>query len=63
MKFCITCGKQLNYNEIGATKKLINRGLTEFYCIPCLSKEIKLSEEGIRIRIERFKEQGCSLFI
>ena len=60
---CIHCGKELSSIDIGATKKFINRGSTEFMCKSCIAKEYKISEEIIDKKIEHFKKQGCTLFL
>jgi uncharacterized protein YlaI len=59
---CIVCGKDLTYNEIGLTKKLINRGAEEFLCIECLSKRFNVPVKRLEEKIIEFREQGCSLF-
>ena len=63
MTFCFRCGKELNSIDIGAHKKFINRGSTEFMCKGCLAKDLKVSEELIDRKIEFFKNQGCTLFL
>ena len=60
---CIHCGKKLNHIDIGAHKKFINRGSTEFMCKSCLAKEFNVSESLIDEKIEHFKKQGCVLFL
>ncbi len=62
MDKCIICSKELSGNEIGLTKKLINRGATEFMCIDCLAEKFKVTPERLREKIEEFKESGCLLF-
>ena len=62
MTSCIRCGKELNSIDIGAYKKFINRGSTEFMCKSCLADDLKVSEELIDKKIEYFKKQGCTLF-
>ena len=57
MEYCIHCGKELRSIDIGATKKFINRGSTEFMCKGCLAKDLKVSEELIDRKIEFFKNQ------
>lgn len=59
---CRHCGKELEPNEIALTKKLINRGATEFFCFSCLSKEIGVPEKCFPDLILRFRKQGCTLF-
>ncbi|MEE1160920.1 MAG: hypothetical protein U0K70_02555 [Acutalibacteraceae bacterium] len=63
MSCCIRCGKELNSIDIGAHKKFINRGSTEFMCKSCLADELKVPEELIDKKIEHFKKQGCTLFL
>ena len=63
MTRCIRCGKELNSIDIGAHKKFINRGSTEFMCKGCLANELNVTEELIDKKIEHFKKQGCTLFL
>ena len=63
MSCCIRCGKELNSIDIGAHKKFISRGSTEFMCKSCLADELKVPEELIDKKIEHFKKQGCTLFL
>ena len=63
MSCCFRCGKQLNSVDIGAYKKFINRGSTEFMCKGCLANELNVTEELIDKKIEHFKKQGCTLFL
>ena len=60
---CMQCGKALTFNEIGAHKKFVNRGSTEFLCLACLSKKLDVPVARLEEKIEEFKEQGCSLFV
>ena len=62
MTNCIKCGKALNPDDIGLTKKLINRGATEFMCISCLADKFDVTTERLQEKIREFKEQGCMLF-
>ena len=62
MDICKICGAELTRDEIGLTKKLINRGATEFLCIPCLAKKFDMTEEECRTLIAHFRDAGCHLF-
>ena len=62
MSVCKNCGRELIGDEIGLTKKLINRGSTQFYCLTCLAQKFECSEELLKSKIEYFKKTGCSLF-
>lgn len=60
---CYVCGKKpLTRDEIGLTKKLIDRKAPHFYCLGCLAEYLEVTEEELLAKIEEFKEQGCTLF-
>ena len=62
-KKCYVCGKApLSKDEIGLTKKLIDKKSTVFYCLPCLAEYLEVTEEELIAKIEEFKEEGCVLF-
>lgn len=62
MSNCKKCGRELSGNDIGLTKKLINRGSTEFLCINCIAEKFDCSKELLEEKIKQFKESGCTLF-
>lgn len=62
MSTCKKCGRELNGNDIGLTKKLINRGSTEFLCINCIAEKFDCSKELLEEKIMQFKAAGCTLF-
>ncbi len=62
MAACLHCGKPLHPDEIGLTKKLINRGATVFFCIGCLAKRFEVTEDILYRKISEFREMGCTLF-
>lgn len=59
---CRRCGAPLTQDEIGLTKKLINRGCTEFLCYPCLAERFDVTVDLLRDKVEQFREMGCTLF-
>lgn len=63
MNVCICCGKELSFNEVGATRKFINRGSTVFYCKDCLAVKLGVTARDIDRKIEEFRQQGCTLFV
>lgn len=63
MSVCMKCSKELTHNEIGAHKKFINRGSTEFLCKGCLADKLGVTVQDIDEKIEQFRQQGCTLFI
>ena len=62
MSNCKKCGKELSGYDIGLTKKLINRGSTEFLCIDCIAEKFDCTKELLEEKIRQFKESGCTLF-
>lgn len=62
-KKCYMCGKApLSKDEIGITKKIIDKKATTFYCLSCLAEYLEVSEEELVAKIEQFKNEGCTLF-
>ncbi len=63
-KRCYVCGKQpLSKEEVGLTKKLIDRNTNIFYCIRCMAENLEVTEEELIDKIEEFKSEGCTLFL
>lgn len=62
MSKCKKCGRELKSNDIGLTKKFINRGSTEYLCIDCIAKRFDCSRELLEKKIEQFRASGCTLF-
>ena len=63
MATCYVCGKDnLSKDEIGITKKLIDRKAKQFYCLSCLAEYLEVTEEELLDKIEEFKDEGCTLF-
>ena len=53
---CYVCGKTpLTKDEIGITKKLIDKKTTQFYCLTCLAEQLEVTEEELVAKIEEFK--------
>lgn len=62
-KKCYVCGKTpLTKDEIGLTKKIIDRKASNFYCLPCLADYLEVTEEELLAKLEEFKNDGCTLF-
>lgn len=59
---CVRCGAALTPDEVGLTKKLINRGLTEYLCYPCLAAHFRVTVDLLKEKVEQFREMGCMLF-
>ena len=57
------CGKTpLTKDEIGLTKKIIDKKATAFYCLACMAEYLEVTEEELLAKIEEFKNEGCTLF-
>jgi predicted nucleic-acid-binding Zn-ribbon protein len=62
-KVCYVCGKQnLSKDEIGLTKKLLDKNTKCFYCLDCLAEYLEVDTGSLLEKIEEFKMQGCILF-
>ena len=59
---CFCCCRILVPDEIALTKKLINRGVSDFLCLSCLSERFQVPEDILREKIVQFREMGCTLF-
>ena len=62
-KLCIECNKALTKDEVALNKKLIDKNTKEFLCLNCMSEQFVCEVEDLQIKIDEFKEQGCTLFI
>jgi len=60
---CYVCRKEaLSKNEIGLTKKLLDKDSKRFYCLDCLAEYLEVDTVFLLAKIEEFKENGCILF-
>jgi hypothetical protein len=62
-KPCCECNEPLRKDEVALSKKLIGLDCEELYCIDCLAQYLECSCDDLRIKIQEFKEQGCTLFL
>lgn len=62
-RVCKDCGKVVCKDEIALNKKIIDVKAKEFMCLACMSDMLDCSVEDLEIKIDEFKEQGCTLFI
>jgi len=60
---CVRCGVHLTNDEKALTRKLINRGTTQYFCLGCLADHFQVTEDILREKIREFKAMGCTLFI
>ncbi|MDR3313358.1 MAG: hypothetical protein LBS96_02745 [Oscillospiraceae bacterium] len=62
MSKCCECGAELSRDEIGLSKKLINRDGKRLKCIGCLASHYQVSEQRLHAMIAQFRAQGCTAF-
>ena len=60
---CCECSRLLVKDEIALCKKLLGTDTEDYYCISCLSEYLECSRTDLEIKIQEFKEQGCTLFL
>ncbi len=56
---CVECGRALTYNIVGVNQKLGAKEARYYRCLDCLG----VSEEQAKSLIERYKSDGCPLFV
>ena len=59
---CVRCGAPLAKDDIAMTRKMINRGAQEFFCLSCLAARFRVPEQVLREKIREFRAMGCTLF-
>lgn len=62
-KKCTDCGQPLTKDEVALNKKLMSPDVQEFQCLKCMSESFNCSVSDLQIKIDEFKEQGCTLFL
>ena len=62
METCWKCGAKLSADEVGINYKIINRGVTKFQCLDCLSATFNTTTDNLRGMRERFRAAGCTMF-
>lgn len=60
---CCECDNALKKDEIALSKKLLGIDTEDFYCINCLAEYLECSVDDLKIKIQEFKEAGCTLFL
>lgn len=60
---CCECTKALTKDEVALCKKLLGTDIEDFYCIDCLAEYLECTKIDLIIKIQEFKEQGCTLFL
>ena len=53
----------LSKDEIALSQKMLGRDILKFYCIGCLAESLDCNPDDLVVKIQEFKEQGCTLFL
>lgn len=59
---CKLCENELDKTAIGLTRKLLGKNSKRFYCLACLAEYFDVTVEELLVKVEEFKEEGCTLF-
>lgn len=59
---CKLCGAALQKDWIALHRKLLDSGAKTYLCIRCMADTLGCDVEDLEVKIEEFKEQGCTLF-
>lgn len=60
---CTECRKSLGKDETALCKKLLSVDTEEFYCLDCLAEYLGCEKSDLEVKIQEFKEEGCTLFL
>jgi len=60
---CYECSKSLKKDEVALSKKMLGIDVDEFYCLKCLADYLECGYDDLIVKIQEFKEQGCTLFL
>ncbi|MBF0517428.1 MAG: hypothetical protein HQK97_09990 [Nitrospirae bacterium] len=59
---CHVCSSSIQKDHFALNKKLLGKRTKNVFCVKCLAAQLNCTEEDLLIKIEEFKEQGCTLF-
>jgi len=59
---CHICGKKVKKDEVGLSMKFFGRQNNNMFCWKCLGKELNMTRNQLKDEVNKFKEQGCTLF-
>jgi len=62
-KECKCCADKLNKDTFALNRKLLGNDVAEVMCLTCLADYISCTTDDLLVKIEEYKEQGCTLFI
>lgn len=59
---CHYCDTELEKDIMALNLKLLGRQVEKKLCLTCLADYLGCEPDDLYIKIEEFKEQGCTLF-
>lgn len=62
-KQCVECSKPLTKDEVALSQKMLGGDISDYYCIACLAEYLECNRDDLEVKIQEFKEQGCTLFL
>lgn len=60
--FCAFCGKPLQRDEAALNIKLNGEEPDAFLCLRCLAEDYGVTVRELQLKIEDFRQSGCTLF-
>ena len=61
--YCCECEKPLKKDERALSMKLLGTDTEDLYCLECLADYLECNIDDLKIKIQEFKEEGCTLFL
>jgi len=61
--YCADCSTVLEKDEVALSKKMFGRNITELYCLHCAAVILECDAVDLNVKIQEFREQGCTLFL
>jgi len=61
--FCADCNVALTKDEIALTLKLFGEDTEFIYCLSCMKDVVGCEITDLQVKIQEFREQGCTLFL
>lgn len=63
MEKCYYCKEELIKDDVALCKKMLGRGIKQFFCRDHLAEVLDTDVESLSLKVEQFKEEGCTLFL
>ena len=62
-KLCCELEKHIKIDDKSLSMILLGTDTEDYYCLDCLAEYLECSIEDLKIKIQEFKEEGCTLFL